>query len=227
MKFRNLVIPGLILLIATVYIQGGLAAPGDNNSPNDFYRVELFDLKKRGSCDSTKYTITNIDNYRITTAHNFTNNDGLDVFTFNSNIDYGETKTYDLSSMDSLPQDFTGDVLVKSTGEITGTKLPFPPCGISIDGPPFGSININTPYTFTATVTPEDALLPITITWYEWNAETQDWYIIGIGDSVELYWTTGGWKQLHVSAENSIGSVNVQVFIYVNLEQIFLPITIK
>jgi len=173
MKHRTTIIPIILILFTSIIIQVVLAAPGDNNSPNDVYRVELFDLKKRGSCDSTKYTITNIDSYRITTAHNFTDNDGLDVFTFNSNIDYGETKTYDLGSMDSLPQYFVGDVLVASTGEITGTKLPFPPCGISIDGPPIGSININTPYTFTATVSPEDTLLPITITWYEWNAETQ------------------------------------------------------
>lgn len=227
MKHRNLVIPGLVLLIAIVCIPVVPAATGDKISPNAFYEVELFDIKKRGACDSTKYTITNVDTYLIETAHIFTNKDGAEVHRFDVSIGLGETKTYDLGSMDLLPQDFVGDVLVLGTGEITGTKLHFPPCGISIDGPPIGSININTPYTFIATVTPEDALLPITITWYEWISEQQDWHIIGIGNSVELSWTTGGGKQLHVSAENSIGSVNVQVLIYVNTEEIYLPLTIK
>lgn len=227
MKHRILVILALIFLIAIVFIQVVLAAPGDNNSTSSIYQVELFDLKKRGSCDSTKYTITNIDSIPISTNHYFTTKGGLEVFSFNSHIDIGETKTYDLGSMDMLPQDFFGDVLVASTGEITGTKLPFPPCDISIEGPSIGSININTPYTFTATVSPEDALLPITITWYEWISEQQDWHIIGIGDSVELSWTTGGWREVGVVAENSIGSVNVQVLIYVNTEEIYLPLTIK
>ena len=69
MKHRTTTISVIIILLISIISQVGLAAPGDNNSPNDFYRVELFGLKKRGSCDSTKYTITNIDWTRIDTSH--------------------------------------------------------------------------------------------------------------------------------------------------------------
>ena len=100
--------------------------------------------------------------------------DDLQVYEFESSIEPGETKTYDLAEMDGLPHYFQGSVMVTSAGEITGTKLPFPPCGISIEcSPEFPFTGkINTPYTCTATVTPEDALQPITITWIEWIAET-------------------------------------------------------
>lgn len=103
MKYRNLAILGLIILIASTVIPLGLASPGDNILISSIYQVELFDLKKRGSCDSTKYTITNIDSFPITTSHYFTGKNGLEVLSFNSYIDIGETKTYDLHSMDEVP----------------------------------------------------------------------------------------------------------------------------
>ena len=175
MKQRNLVILGLILLIAIIFIQVALAAPGNTKEHDFIYEVNLFDLKKRGSCDSYKYTITNIDSYPITTNHSITTKGGPEVFSFDSQIDIGETKTYDLHNMDEVPQYVPVNVSVTSIGEITGTKLDFPPCDISIECSlefPFIG-KINTPYTCTATVTPEEALKPITITWYEWNAETE------------------------------------------------------
>ena len=132
--------------------------------------------------------------------------------------------------MDEVPLYVPVNVSVTSIGEITGTKLDFPPCDISIECSlefPFIG-KINTPYTCTATVTPEEALKPITITWYEWNAETQNWNIIGIGDSVVLSWKTVGYKQVFVSAQNSIGSVQVRLLILIDgSKQIFIPITIK
>jgi hypothetical protein len=230
MKKRNLVILGLIVLISSLFIRIALAAPRHTRAPNFIYEVKLFDLKKRGSCDSTKYTITNIDSNPITTNHTFNFSAGLQVYEFESSIGPGETKTYDLAEMDGLPYYFQGSVTVTSAGEITGTKLDFPPCDISIECslefPIIGKIN--TPYTCTATVTPEDALKPITITWYAWNAETQDWHIIGIGDTVELSWTTGGWNQVIVIAQNSIGSVQVRLLILNDVSNlIFIPITIK
>lgn len=229
MKSRNLIITGLIFLIATLAIQVVFAAPGKTKSADQIYLVELKGLKKRGTCDSTKYKITNLDSsITIQTSHHFTNGVGVQVYEFEGSIGPGETQIYDLSRMDDLPQYFRGDVLVTSTREISGIKLPFPPCGVSIEGPPFGNTNINTSYTFTATVTPDDALLPITYTWYEYG-KPPIIHTNGISDSVELTWTTGGGKQVHLNVKNSMGSIAVRILIYIDdgSGRIYFPLTIR
>jgi len=227
MKSRYLVIPGLILLIAVVFIQVVYAAPGENNRPNGRYEVEFYDLKKRGTCDSTKYIITNLESsITIQTSHYFTNGDSVQEYVFASSIGPSETQTFDLASLDDLPENFSGDVLITSTGEISGTVLPFPPCDISIEGTLIGEIN--TLYTFTANVYPPEALLPITYSWYEYG-KPPIIHTNGISDSVELSWTTGGWKQIFVNAKNSMGSITGRFLVFIDLgsDRIFIPITMR
>lgn len=229
MKGRYLFILGIVFLIASLVIQVGFSAPENIFSADESYQVELSDLKKRGACDSTKYTVTNLESsITIQTSHYFTNNDGVQVYVFASSIGPGETQTYDLASMDDLPKYFRGDVLVTSAGEISGNKLFFPPCGISIEGPSFGNTKIDTSYTFTATVTPEDALLPITYTWYEYG-KPPIIHTNGIRDSVELSWTKSGLKQIFLYVENAVGSVNIRILVFIDagFGRIYIPITIR
>jgi hypothetical protein len=227
MKYHRLITPGLIFLIAIAYLPVVLAAASNNPS---IYQVELFDLKKRGKCDSTKYTITNLDSQSIIPSHSFLNDEGQEVYGFtSSSISPGETRTYDLSSMDALPPYFIGDLRVTSTGEISGAVLPFPPCDLSIECSPElqNPGEINTIYTCKATVTPPDLLLPLTIFWYEWDAAQEENRIIGIGQEVALTWTTTGWHQFYVAAENPVGSITRRFLIYIDGSAFYLPILIK
>ena len=229
MKLRLIFISKLIILIGFIFGTGMLAVPWDKSATNASNEVKLFDLKKKGSCDSTKYTISNIDVNPIITQHSITNKDGIEVYRFESSLGQGESKTYNLFDMVILPPGFVGDAFVQGTGKITGEILPFPPCGISIDEPPLGSIKINTPYTFTAIISPEDVLLPININWYEWMPNQNDWHVIGIGDSVELMWSEDGWKEICVGAANAVGSITNHLNLHIDggTEQIYIPITLK
>jgi len=226
MKYRRLITPGLIFLIAIAYLPAVLAASGDRAS---IHQVELFNLKKRGDCDSSKYKITNLDPQAVLTRHSFLNDEGQEVYGFtSSSISPGESRTYDLSSMDGLHPFFSGDLQVASSGEISGAVLPFPPCDLSIECSPELQISaeINTIYTCTATVTPPDVLLPVTITWVEWDA-AQGNNRIRIGEEVDLSWTTTGWHQLFVTAENPVGRVNRLFWIYIDGSAFYIPVAIK
>ena len=81
MNYRQLLIPGFILLAAIQYIPTVIAAP--EASP-DIYKIELIDLKKRGECDSTKCTITNLDTQSTITSHYFLNKQGSPIQHFRS-----------------------------------------------------------------------------------------------------------------------------------------------
>lgn len=225
MKSRHIMIPSFLLIAAIILTPVVLAASDDATSP---YEIKLTELKKRGECDSTKYTITNHESTDILTTHTFINSNSQEVYSFGDNlVNPGETKTYDLNEMDALLPGFRGDVRVTSSGVISGVVLPFPPCEIIIEcTPEFPSPgDINTKYICTATVTPEDALLPITITWYEWDpieGENRVWY----GEKVELSWTTPGYHQLDVTAENPVGSITVRILILIfELYETYLPLT--
>lgn len=101
---------------------------------------------------------------------------------------------------------------------------PFAPCKISIDGPSIAKIN--TLLTFTAYVSPEDALLPITYTWVATDISPIV-HTSGISDSVELSWATGGWKQISVKAENSKGDATVFFWFYIEQTITYLPLIIR
>ena len=131
--------------------------------------------------------------------------------------------------MDALFPFFRGDLKVASTGEISGAVLPFPPCYLSIECSPELQIigEINTIYTCTATVTPQDLLLPLTITWHEWDAAQGENRIIRLGEKAELSWSTHGYHQLNVTAENPVGRITLISWVYINGSLIYLPVTPK
>jgi hypothetical protein len=164
MRARNLLIPGIIFLVAIQVIQAAFPAPGKANSSKNLFLVELTDLKKRGDCDSTKYKITKIDSANtINTHQSFSDSAGEKVYEFTSSLEPGETHTYDLADMDDLSQYFWAIVTVTSVGEITGEVLPSPVCWVTTEGPLV--VEVNKTYTFTGTAHPPEAQLPITYIW--------------------------------------------------------------
>lgn len=129
--------------------------------------------------------------------------------------------------MEGLLPGFMGNVRVASIGIISVEVLPFPPCELTIECIPKFPFpgEINTIYRCTATVSPEDTLLPITITWANYdpvNGENR----IQFGEKVELSWNVGGYYQMFVSAENPIGRIRTVVLVYINgLFEVYLPLT--
>jgi len=78
---------------------------------------------------------------------------------------------------------------------------------VLIDGPVAG--NVDTAYTFRATVSPAYAGQPITYTWYP-NDPAPDQAVTqrsGISDTVLLRWSTPGVKSIRVVADNGQGAV--------------------
>ena len=95
----------------------------------------------------------------------------------------------------------------------------------SISGPTTGLIQ--RAYTFTATVSPPDAALPIT---YEWQATGQPrvLHANGLSDTVIFTWTTPGVKVVTVLADNDVGaSVGDVHTIMVEQYHLYLPIILR
>lgn len=78
-----------------------------------------------------------------------------------------------------------------------------PPQSVAISGPTSG--NVNTPYTFLATVSPPTATLPIA---YVWRATDQNPVstVGGLTSTVTYTWTTPGPRAIVVTATNPVGA---------------------
>jgi hypothetical protein len=118
------------------------------------------------------------------------------------NFDYGQTLTFTISGQDELGNPL-GLGLVPSTWSFATT----PPVGVetvAIAGPARGAIN--TPYTFSAAVSPITASLPIT---YVWQATGQApvAHTGGLSDMVTFTWHTLGTQVITVTATNVGGTV--------------------
>jgi parallel beta-helix repeat protein len=95
-----------------------------------------------------------------------------------------------------------------SDGVLFAPWLTLPPresMAVSITGPITGQIGSN--YTFTATVSPPTATIPITYVW-EATDQAQVIHNAGITNSVTFGWNTSGTKFITVSATNASGSVS-------------------
>ena len=193
--------------------------------PNFVYEIELNDLWSDGSCYSDSYEITNLSDIDTanTTHYFYAKGSSTPWLTYQDPevLPPSESKIYDLADFPSL-DNFHGDLIVASTQPISGVILPFPPCDITITGPSEGAAGNE--YTFTANVSPDDAALPITYTW-----TVTDFLPIvnsrGITDSIDLIWSSSGWKQVTVTAENSRGSKEVTALLFIGDQpRAFLPI---
>jgi len=84
----------------------------------------------------------------------------------------------------------------------SGEDTPIGSLNISGDA----SGNIDTPYTFTATAGPADATQPITYTWQADGQSSVTHTGGDLDDSVSFSWSTGGTKQITVTAQNAANS---------------------
>jgi hypothetical protein len=119
-------------------------------------------------------------------------------------------------------------------GSVTGhlaVEVGVPPSSVTISGPSTTPLEPDVVYGFLASVTPGTATLPIT---YTWEATDHAPQIVsgGLTDDVNLSWTTGGQKQIRVTADNGVGeSVTDSTSVEVHSEDgdfyAYLPLVIR
>jgi uncharacterized repeat protein (TIGR01451 family) len=108
---------------------------------------------------------------------------------------------------------------VTTTATLTTTVTSVPLTGVTIDGPTGGYFN--TPYTFTATVTPATATLPIICAWSPTPA-------LGQGCALVTYtWSTTGTKTISVTATNAGGTASDTHSFLVEWRQVYLPLVLR
>ena len=221
-------ISSLVILITVSSMQTITISPESLRLASETYEIELHDIKNNDeACYSSSYTVTNMSETDAAQSmhHFYPQGSGTAILIYQDPalLVPLETRTYHLDEITGLPIDFIGHVLVESNQPITGEVLPFPPCDISVDAP--SNVKTNIIYTFTANITPEEASVPITYTWYATDLQPVT-HSSGVSDSVELSWTTSGWKQIRVTTKNSRGSATIYINLWItDAEQIYLPIT--
>lgn len=99
---------------------------------------------------------------------------------------------------------------------------------ISITGPLTGTVG--TGYTFTATVSPADALQPITYTWEATGQTPETHTVNAISDTVSFTWPVIGTQTVTVTAVNECGvavSTSRDIAIELGKRYIYLPLILK
>jgi len=100
----------------------------------------------------------------------------------------------------------------------------WPPASVAIAGPIAGGVQVE--HTFTATVSPMTATLPIT---YVWQATEQVpvTHAGNVSDTVSFTWNMTGTQVITVTAANAGGGVaNTHVVIINAIQQIYLPVVL-
>lgn len=113
------------------------------------------------------------------------------------------------------------------------SSTPTAPSSLTLSGPPTGTIDI--PYTFTATISPVTATIPITYVWQATGQAAQTHTGGGVSDTASFTWPAGaaGVKTVAVTASNAAGSAsqNRTILIYakpvVYDHWIYLPVVLK
>lgn len=105
---------------------------------------------------------------------------------------------------------------------IATSEAQVPPASVTINGPITGTVN--TPYTFTAIISPPTVTQPITYTWMPTPTSGQ-------GTTVTYTWMTDSLKTITVSATNIGGTVTdthtISITIVSSQEFLYLPIVLK
>ncbi len=162
---------------------------------------------KNDTCTSV-YTLTNQGAFTATMVHEFYDQVGTVVYTFDDQLGSGQSRTYDLADIPELLEGYSGYVIVSADQPFTYTldSCPpvVPPCtpltDVTITGLHSGTTG--TAYTFTATIAPPTATLPVT---YTWTPEPQSGQRTG---EAVYTWATTGTKTITVTAENCGGPVS-------------------
>jgi len=100
------------------------------------------------------------------------------------------------------------------------------PTSVAIAGPTTGVVQVE--YTFTATVSPMTATLPIT---YVWQATATEQVPVthagGVSDTVTFTWSTSGAQVITVTATNAGGrAANTQVVTINPIQKVYLPVVL-
>ena len=97
--------------------------------------------------------------------------------------------------------------------------------GVAISGPTTGITN--TAYTFTATVSPPTATLPVTYTWQATGQSLITHTVHSLSDTAAFTWTIAGTKYVSVTAANCGGSDVDTHTIPISLRFIYLPVVLR
>jgi hypothetical protein len=114
---------------------------------------------------------------------------------------------------------------VSDTHVIPLSVSPVPPIGLSISGLTVGVVN--TPYAFTATVSPVTATQPITYVWRATDLGTVTHTGGDLDDTAAFTWTMPGSKVITVTATNAAGSIaSIPYTITIVIGKVYLPIVL-
>ncbi len=124
-----------------------------------------------------------------------------------------------------------GRILVADTGHrrvvpISGALPALPPTSLSVEGPAVGEDGVS--YTFTASVTPPTATLPLTYTWRATGHSPITHTLAAYTDAVAFSWGVTGTYTVSVTAANGGGSAAASHRIVVNPEfRAYLPLILR
>jgi hypothetical protein len=174
----------------------------------EYYHI-INPILKVAPCASV-YTITNQGNSTATMLHEFYDTDDQEVHVFDDHIGSGESEIYYLEEIPEIPEGYRGYVAVTADQPFTYTFDTCPSCvkleSVTIAGPASG--RTNTPYEFTAVISPVEATEPISYTWIESNQPFDPILPSAPGDvqgaSAAYTWTYPGDKFIHVTVENCV-----------------------
>lgn len=127
--------------------------------------------------------------------------------------------------------DAFGRIIVADTGNrrwvaLSGALPALPPTAITLDGPAIGQSD--TPYTFTAAVTPLTATLPLTLTWEATGQTTVSHAIATYTGTMSYTWPLTGTYAVTVTAANEGGDVVAARTIVINpTHRVFLPLALN
>ncbi|MGC9356382.1 MAG: CARDB domain-containing protein [Anaerolineae bacterium] len=110
----------------------------------------------------------------------------------------------------SVAVDSFGRILVADTGNrriaaISGALPHLPPSSLKLEGPVIGQDAV--PYTFTATISPTDATLPLTYTWQASEHSPVINTVAAYSDTVTFSWGLSGTKRITVTVANDGGTL--------------------
>lgn len=113
-----------------------------------------------------------------------------------------------------------------TAGNKTITVTAAPLASVSITGPLTGVVN--TSYAFTATVSPLDAMQPITYVWQAAGQSAATHTGRGIADSINFTWSVAGAQTITVTTSNALNLVSGNHLVnVVSQYHIYLPTIVR
>jgi len=125
----------LLVLIISLFFTSQIRT---SNAQAIAYWVRLDGVKKNVGGLSSRYLVTNTSLSTVTTAHYFYDYADQTKGYFPDSIGAGTGKVYGLADVASLPDGYSGYVIIEADAQITATLLPDPPIADFTAGPTSG-----------------------------------------------------------------------------------------